>query len=272
VATPSLPSAPSDFQSERAIVTARDGDATERYVLGGGPEWLEDNFGTFWYLSRSPNSSMWADPWHGPCAIFGSAGIPCTMTLIPLREVPKDVRQAIRYAPDGAMSSVLSRKVPLCVPLPSVKAAVDRIYVEKQALCHPHLVTPVPYSLSMEGGVVMVDEYSPCGTLRELHDRYGDVRPLTTARFCLDILSGLIALHNMGIFHGMLSLDSVLVDANGTCRPRHHLWHSPSFQNLFHVPVTCSVTPSMAAGKSPTLQRDIFCYGLLCIEAIACRP
>ncbi|KPA78811.1 putative protein kinase [Leptomonas pyrrhocoris] len=255
--------------TERRVVLLGDGGDAVKTVIGSTWDWFQDNNDLRWHVAARPHEYTPIALWNSRLPCLGEAGLLATMSFFPLRDVPPVVANAIRDAPVGPMSDALRSAVPVVGATPRQKAALHTLYRQHGQLQHPNLLVPLSYSTSVEGGVVVVWEYNSGGTLRELAARYYRIKPLTEARFMLDVASVLAYLHQHGVVHGGVSLDNVFVGADGACRLRGHCVDITKLKELFCVPRLCYVSPAMAAGAVPTPACDMFCYGLMGIELLS---
>ncbi|KAG5472073.1 hypothetical protein CUR178_02741 [Leishmania enriettii] len=253
----------------RWVVHLQERQATLRCVLPSTPRWIRDNIGLYWHLSGIKGDGEVSPVWHGMQMALGSAGFIASVSFSTYREVHPVVAKAIRDAPPGPMSDALRSATPVCGPSPAQEAFMKTTLVKHQHLRHPNIVSLIGYSHSLEGGVVLIWEFSPGGTLRQLLNRYGRLATITSIRFGLQMLSALSFLHEHNIAHGNLNLDTVMVDSDGSCRLVGLYTHE---RLPFVLPQTHYVSPAMAAGTLPTPPCDVFCYGLVALEGLTGQP
>ncbi|CBZ29238.1 protein kinase-like protein [Leishmania mexicana MHOM/GT/2001/U1103] len=259
---------------ERYVLAVKESTSTLRCVVPSMPSWMRDEHGLHWHIARCPiNGELTPElMWHRRVLALGSAGALCSVNYLIYREVHPVVAKAIRNAPPGPMSDALRSATPVCGPSSRQAAAVRRLIKRHQQLRHPNLLSFLGFSESLEGGVVLLWEFSPGGTLRELIFRYPNVKPVTINRFGLQILTALSYLHERGVAHGSVRLDNVLVSADGKCRLTGHSGDNEAACELFHMRQTCFMSPLMATGALPTPQCDMFCIGLGALEALTKQP
>ncbi|GET91186.1 hypothetical protein, unknown function [Leishmania tarentolae] len=253
----------------RCVVHLQERQVTLRCVLPSAPRWIRDHIGLCWHLSRSHGNDEATPVWNGMRMALGSAGFIASVSFSTFRDVHPVVAKAIRDAPQGPMSDALRSATPVCGPSPEQDAFMKVTLLKHQHLRHPNIVSLIGYSHSLEGGVVLIWDFSPGGTLRELLNRYGRLPALTTIRFGLHALSALSFLHENNIAHGNLNLDTVMVDADGRCRLVGLYTHE---RLPFALPQTHYISPLMATGALPTPACDVFCYGLGALEGLTRQP
>ncbi|CAJ1991381.1 protein kinase [Leishmania donovani] len=253
----------------RCVVHFQERQVTLRCVLPSAPRWIRDHIGLCWHLSRSHGTDEATPVWSGMQMALGSAGFIASVSFSTFRDLHPVVAKAIRDAPPGPMSDALRSATPVCGPSPEQEAFMKATLLKHQHLRHPNIVSLIGYSHSLEGGVVLIWEFSPGGTLRELLNRYGRLPAITTIRFGLHALSALSFLHENNIAHGNLNLDTVMVDSDGSCRLVGLYTHE---RLPFALPQTHYISPLMATGALPTPACDVFCYGLGALEGLTLQP
>ena len=257
---------------QRYLFSTHADDQPLRCVVGDFPQWVTDQHGMRWRL-----------PVHGKVAprtysqrtrftALGSAGTLCTAVFCVFRDVPSIIRKAVRNAPDGPLSDALRSAVPVWEASAQQRSQLAYFYDEITGTSHPNILQPVGYSLSVEGGAVVLWEYCPGGSLRQLTQRYPTLHAVVISRFGMCVLSALAHLHAHGRVHGSLNLDNILVDADGKCRLMGHSLDRRTAHNLFALPRTCYVSPAMAGDALPTPACDMFCFGLLILETVTRQP
>ncbi|KAL7701383.1 protein kinase-like protein [Lotmaria passim] len=255
--------------NERYVVEQQTRLGLVRSVVASPPEWLQDNVGLYWKTAKKAILFTPGAAWQFFSVLLGSAGALAALGFFAFRDIPLPVANAITDAPLGPMSDELRSATPVFDATPQQKATLRILHTRQCQLQHPNLLEPLSYSFAVEGGAVFVWEYNSGGTLRELAARYYRIKPVTTARFMHGIISAIAYLHKRGVAHGSVSLDSILVGADGVCRLRGHCTDVVAFNKLVIVPRFCYVSPAMAAGAMPTPACDMFCYGLMCIELLS---
>ncbi|CAJ1986435.1 protein kinase [Leishmania donovani] len=257
---------------DRHVMLLSNGAVTTRVVVPTPPAWVRDNHGMYWQLACRKSDCTPPELWACRILALGSAGAIASVNYIMYREVHPVVAKAIRDAPPGPISDALRRATPVCGPTAQQDAAIKRLITRHQELRHPNILAPLAYSQSVEGGVVLIWEFCPGGTLRQLLARYPRVKSVTFACFGLQMLSALSHLHERGVAHGRLNLDNVMVDSNGHCRLIGQFADHALEREIFHFKPSCYLSPAMAAGALPTPPCDMFCYGLLAMEAVTQQP
>ncbi|GET86196.1 hypothetical protein, unknown function [Leishmania tarentolae] len=257
---------------DRHVMLLSNGVVTTRVVVPTPPAWVRDNHGMYWQLTCRKRDCTPAELWACRFLALGSAGAIASVNYIMYREVHPVVANAIREAPPGPMSDALRCATPVCGPTAQQDAAIKRLISRQQELRHPNILAPLAFSQSVEGGVVLIWEFCPGGTLRQLLNRYPRVKFSTFACFGLQMLSALSHLHERGVAHGSVSLDNVMVDSNGHCRLIGQFSDHALRREIFHFRPSCYLSPAMAAGALPTPSCDMFCYGLLAMEAVTQQP
>lgn len=253
---------------ERFIVTVNVDGQPVRHVIADPPRWAKDNYGMHWYLPLPPGKLSYADYHKLKMTALGSAGLLSTVTAYLLRDVPPLVAKVIENAPDGTMSDALRSAVPVCEPPAKVRAQLLHMFYDHRKLAHPNILLPIAYTYAMEGGVSMIGEYCPGGSLRDIIARYDRIHPLTAFRFGACVTAGLAYLHSKGCVHGALSPETVMVGADGTCKLTGYFTDYARASAIFVLRHTYCVSPAMAAGQPPTPACDMFCCGLLTLEVL----
>ncbi|CBZ24100.1 putative protein kinase [Leishmania mexicana MHOM/GT/2001/U1103] len=257
---------------DRHVMLLKNGAVTTRVVVPTRPAWVRDNHGMYWQLACRKSDCTQPGLWTCRILALGSAGAIASANYIMYREVHPVVAKAIRDAPPGPISDALRCVTPVCGPTAQQDAAIKRLISRHQELRHPNILAPLGFSQSAEGGVVLIWEFCPGGTLRQLLARYPRVKYVTFACFGLQMLSALSHLHERGVAHGRLNLDNVMVDSNGNCRLIGEFADHALEREVFHFKPSCYLSPAMATGALPTPPCDMFCYGLLTMEAVTRQP
>ncbi|KAK7199421.1 Protein tyrosine kinase/Protein kinase domain containing protein [Novymonas esmeraldas] len=244
----------------------------ERRVFGCSPCGIRDNFGAFWRLPQGPAHPAQRGPWSMRHVALGSAGALCSVVFFPMRSIPSIVTKRICDAPVGPMSDALRSAIPVCEATRREHKELDHLLTMWQSLTHPNLVPIVSYATCVEGGVALISECRPGCVMREVFARYPRVQGLIVELWGLGILSALAFLHERGLAHGSVSMDTVLIEADGSCRLKRFYPDLAIMLRLFRMRRTCYVSPLMATGALPTPACDMFCYGLLMLEAVTRQP
>ncbi|KAK7199230.1 protein kinase [Novymonas esmeraldas] len=257
---------------ERCVVVLRDGPSEFRCVVPLQPAWIEDNFGQRWSVTRYDGELSPAALWSSNLLALGSSGALATVNYVILRDVAPAVAKAIESAPAGPMSAAMRSTAPVCGPTAAQVEDVRRAMKALRELQHPNLLPLLGYSHSLEGGVVLLWEFSPGGTLRQVLHRYALVKAQTMLRFAFQIVSALAYMHECGGTYGVLQLGNVMVSADGVCRLTGYSADRAAVGRLYRLHRSCYLSPAMAAGAPPTPACDMFCFGLLFVEAATLKP
>ena len=252
----------------RYVVSVNTANGCMRRVVGGRPEWVRDNYGLHWYLPRTAAPATGGDAWMAPYTALGSAGTLCTVTTLLLREGAGLFRDAMAGAPDGPMCDALRSAIPVWTATEATKARVHRLFEMHLASKHPNILRILGYSLSVEGCVMLMWEFCPNGSLRNVLSHYAHINTVSLYGFGFSVISALVHLHSRGLVHGSLSLDTIIVGSDGICRLVGRYTNYELDQGTFLVSATCYVSPAMAADRQPTPACDMFCYGLIVLEAL----
>ncbi|KAK7199395.1 Protein tyrosine kinase/Protein kinase domain containing protein [Novymonas esmeraldas] len=256
---------------ERCVTVTLDNGVEERHAFGCDARTLRDNFSMEWLLPQGPAHPVRRGPWNTRYVVLGISGFSSFLSFLPFRTLRPVVARAIQCAPPGTMSEALRSAVPVCQASRKHRMLLDRLVAAHQEHAHPNIDPIIAYSTSVEGGVAIFSEFSAGGVMRECHTRYPQVRPLTVVQWSFGLLSALAFLHERGFAHGGVSLDNVLVEADGTSRLKRFYPDFQQMQRRFCMSRTCYVSPLMAAGAAPTPACDMFCYGLLSLELMSRR-
>ncbi|KAK7199412.1 Protein tyrosine kinase/Protein kinase domain containing protein [Novymonas esmeraldas] len=256
----------------RIVVTVGTGASMVRCVVGGQPAWVEDNHGVRWHLPRSVPGSTSSLPWKMRLMALDAAGAAGTVSFVALRPVPAIVAKAIEGAPDGAMSDALRSAVPVCEIPEAQRNLLHEHFLCRTALQHVNLLTLFGYSLSVEGVLTAIRQFAPGGTLRDLLARYRRFNVANVLHYHRDVCAALAYLHDHSYIHGAVSLDNIVIGADGACRLAGFCSGRRGAQNFFARELSYYVSPAMAAGAAPTQACDMFCYGLMSVEMASGQP
>lgn len=255
--------------SQRYLISSDVAGVRLRHVVGDPANNIRDVFRRKWVLSRSFRTANGAHPSNVYVTGLHASGAFCLASQLILRQVPSIVTRAIKNAPDGPLSATLCSAVPVCDPTEAQCAQLRVVVNTFCSLSHPNLLVPFSYSTAVEGVVVLLWPFYPSCSLRDLQRRHSRLKPVALAHFTLPVLTALAYLHAQKAVHGELSLDTIVVAADGTCRLLTRCAGHRNARELFAMPQTCYVSPAMAAGALPTPACDVFCYGLLCVEILS---
>ncbi|KAK7199469.1 Protein tyrosine kinase/Protein kinase domain containing protein [Novymonas esmeraldas] len=167
------------------------------------------------------------------------------------------------------MSDALRSAVPVCEASRKQHAMLQRVLAMSQSYAHPNIVVVEGFSTAVEGGVALFSRCRPGCVLRDVLCRYPRIEPLTILRWGFGVLSALAFLHERGVAYGALSMDNILVDVDGRCQLKAFYPDYVAMCTVFRRKWSCYVSPAMAAGAPPTPACDMFCYGMLSLEAIS---
>ncbi|KAK7199403.1 Protein tyrosine kinase/Protein kinase domain containing protein [Novymonas esmeraldas] len=251
---------------DRHIVQVGHGADTFRFVVPTAPAWVHDQHGQQWHLAKCGDDYTPEGMWRNRLTALGSAGMIASVNFLVYRHVHPVVAKIIRDAPVGPMSDALRSAVPVFGSTAEQMTASSFLTSKRQRMTHPNVLALLGHSHSVEGVLLLLWEFSPGGTLRQVSARYREIKPATILRFSLQILSALCWLHERGIAHGKLSLDNVMIDSDGRCRLTGHSPELAVSLRTFQLPRTCYISPLMATGALPTPACDMFCYGLMILE------
>eukprot|EP00668_Euglena_longa_P001259 GGOE01001489.1.p1 GENE.GGOE01001489.1~~GGOE01001489.1.p1 ORF type:complete len:868 (-),score=261.33 GGOE01001489.1:437-3010(-) len=84
-------------------------------------------------------------------------------------------------------------------------------------LHHPHLVEVLGFG-EVYGQVFTVMEFMGAGSLRDILLKAGLLKPRQAAAYISDLLAGLDYLHSLGVVHGNVKPDNVLLTPEGRCK------------------------------------------------------
>lgn len=242
----------------------------------GLPDSVTDSNGVRWYLPRHREVVLYAKKVATAAPtetlVLGSAGTLCTLLR---RTFALQTYQNTEEAEDAPLNvfhdgpSRAGRSPCIDAHLLLRERQLFASYAQWQ---HPDLLVPLCRVDLIDATAAVVLGCLPGSTLRALYRRFAFVKPVTVVRLHICILAALAHLHAKGAVHGAVSLDTAVVDANGCCRLVLQTDTTPDGHVVFASPRTCYVSPAMAAGLAPTPACDVFCYGLMCLEAVTRRP
>ena len=156
----------------------------------------------------------------------------------------------------------------------------SRFHEEAKALAaiqHPHIVSIYDFGEEPNGGLYLVMEYLPGGTLRQVLNK-GRVELRKALDLMSQICSGLARAHELGITHRDLKPENVLVDANGQAKvadfglartlnprpPSPDGWSEEPIGTLKYM-----APEQKQRGGETTPRTDVFALGLLFYELLA---
>jgi hypothetical protein len=241
------------------------------------PGSFTDSLDMRWYLPLHADTVFYAR--KAPTAttatatvVLGSAGALCTLRchVFPHNALP--ILNEVEDAPLDLLPDDVADVVPTSVVVAKQREYATQLFHTYQKLQHPNIMTPLAYAFPTEDTMAAVWNLFVGGTLRELYARFPRVRLATVVCFNASVLAALMHLHDNDVVHGAVSLDNVVASTSGHCRLMLHSCSLVGGNTLFARPRTCYVSPAMAAGHAPTKECDMFCYGLMCVEAATRRP
>jgi serine/threonine-protein kinase len=177
-----------------------------------------------------------------------------------------------------ARDAVLERAVFVKVLNPALAQDAEiRARFEREAkavarLDHPNLVRIYEYGEDPKEGMYMLLEWVEGTTLAKQIAEGKRFNGDEFVRLAKELLSGLAALHGVGILHRDLKPENILVSARGTykitdfslaaLRDAPRLTHHEAI-----VGTPAYMAPEQASGASPTEQSDLFAVGVILYEA-----
>ncbi|MBA2273989.1 MAG: serine/threonine protein kinase [Actinobacteria bacterium] len=144
-------------------------------------------------------------------------------------------------------------------------------------LSHPHVATIFDWGCEDDGTCFMVMEHVPGVDLRDVLVTRGLLDPPSAAEIMLAVCDGLSAAHSMGIVHGALRPESILIARHGTVKLTDFGLVSPGAPGGRHdtaalTPSSRYLSPEQGAGYPATPASDIWTAGLVLTEALSGRP
>lgn len=149
-----------------------------------------------------------------------------------------------------------------------------------QRVSHPNLVA-IHDVVRVADGAVVVMEYLGGGSLREVLERDGPFSPAVAARMIEDVLAGLTALHDVGLAHGDLKPENVLLDSTGRAKVADfgavrriggHGTLARASLRLDWAGTLGYLAPEQALGALATSRSDVFAAGALAWEMLTGQP
>lgn len=183
----------------------------------------------------------------------------------------------VRDPKDGALLAVKTHRGATAAAKGDVP--VLREGTTTQRVSHPHLLA-IHAVTAIPGGVAVVQEYAPGGSLRAFLQSAGTLTPAETRRILRQTLHGLQALHEAGIVHGDLKPENILLDGKGAVKladfgssgqdPAAPGGTAPHATMV--GPETARYEPPEAtAGAPPTARNDLYAAALIALEALTGR-
>lgn len=142
-------------------------------------------------------------------------------------------------------------------------------------LSHPNVMTIFDWGCEDDGTCFMVMEHVPGVDLRDVLVTRGTLEPPSAAEILLAVCDGLSAAHSMGVVHGVLRPESILVSSHGTVKLTD-FGLGPLGSGAGHsiAGLTASsryLSPEQASGHAPTPASDIWAAGAVLAEALSGR-
>lgn len=183
-----------------------------------------------------------------------------------------------------ARDMVLQRSVALKLIRPEPGRDLQFILHEARAaaaLNHPSVCAI--FAVEDDDGVpLIVLEYVPGQSLRDLLRESGALPRHEAVRIAREVASGMAAAHAAGVIHGDLKPDNVLIREDGAVKITDFglarregrsaetedtiVWNPESMPSLSGTPAYMS--PEQAAGNSATTASDVFAWGLIVYEML----
>ncbi len=139
-------------------------------------------------------------------------------------------------------------------------------------LDHPHIVRVVEVVADADG-VALAMQYAPGGSLLDLLDGRGHLRPREVVAVATPIAEALASAHRHGVIHGDVTAANVLFTSEGEpllCDFGVARWIRAAGTGPA-VGTPGYAAPEVAAGAPPTVAADVFSLGALCHEALTGR-
>lgn len=154
------------------------------------------------------------------------------------------------------------------------------------SLSHPHVVALLDRGQTDDGTPFAVFELVQGRTLRDLLATEGAMSAATTGRLMTQVLEGLAAAHDQGVVHRDLKPQNIMVmtNENALCAKildfgigahvsdseRHDGFTLTQPTELLGSPQYCA--PEQLRNESPTIQTDLYAWGLVVIECLTGHP
>ncbi|MDQ3752060.1 MAG: PASTA domain-containing protein [Actinomycetota bacterium] len=144
-------------------------------------------------------------------------------------------------------------------------------------LSHPHTVTIFDWGCEDDGTCFMVMEHVPGVDLRDVLVTRGILDAPSAAEIMLAVCDGLSAAHSLGIVHGAIRPESILIARDGTVKLTDFGLVPPGSRGGRHdiAGLTAGsryLAPEQGAGRPATLASDIWTTGAVLAEALSGRP
>jgi serine/threonine protein kinase/sugar lactone lactonase YvrE len=148
-----------------------------------------------------------------------------------------------------------------------------------EALHGPHIVDTYDSGRDENGIVYVVCEWYGAPTLRERLSHWGrPLEPVEAARLCLQIIEGLDSAHHLGIMHGGLKPENVLIGSTGRVQVSDFgLLRAMEVLEDAGTRVTLAnnnpyFAPEQMRGEMPDARADVFALGMMLVEMVGGRP
>ena len=214
------------------------------------------------------------------------SGVPCPAPLAPgatlggrfevLAAVGAGGNGAVYRARDRAIRDVVALKVldRECVGDPEALERLKRELVLARRVTHRHVIRTHDFG-ELDGVAFISMEYVPGTTLRHLL-AHGPLPLAAAMRVARQLLAGLEAAHAMGVLHGDLKPENVLVEPTGNIKladfgiARRLRRGAPrgdeALAGTLHY-----LAPEQIEGREPDARADLYAVGVLLYEMLAGR-
>ncbi|MDQ3767711.1 MAG: PASTA domain-containing protein [Actinomycetota bacterium] len=144
-------------------------------------------------------------------------------------------------------------------------------------LSHPHVVTIFDWGCEDDGTCFMVMEHLPGVDLRDVLVTQGRLDPPSAAEIMLAVCDGLSAAHSMGIVHGAIRPESIMIARHGAVKLTDFGLVSPGAAGGAHgiAGLHASsryLSPEQGEGRPATPASDIWTAGAVLAEVVSGRP
>ncbi|KAF8299355.1 putative protein kinase [Trypanosoma cruzi] len=221
------------------LVTAPESDAVSLEVAAGClPHRFRDRLGNVWKRALNPIE----DPSTEIAPVYMAISATGTLAVLKVCQLTDAAAHLSRAEVDAALEELMGLRV------------------------NDSLVQYLSYCYVPPHRVVLVMQYVPGGTLREMKSRYGRKLPLTAVRRNVaSMLRGLAHLHGRGVIHGRLCPENVMVGVEGRWRLKGMLLGAAPL--IMHQE-TYYVSLEVAAGGAKTAANDVYALGLLLLAML----
>ncbi len=164
---------------------------------------------------------------------------------------------------------------------PSDNSGAEEIWLAQASaaarLSHPNVVTIFDWGCEDDGTCFMVMEHVPGVDLRDVLVTRGLLEPSSAAEIMLAVCDGLSAAHSMGVVHGAIRPESILIARSGAVKLTDFGFVSPGASggqdDIAGLTVSSRyLSPEQGAGHPATPASDIWTAGVVLAEALSGRP